>query len=55
MKEEIHRAQPASTTEVKQLIREFMLGLTEDLLRRVTEQFISRVRKCIEVRGGVFE
>ena len=55
MKEELHRAQPVNTTEVKGLIREFMLGLTEELLRRVTEQFLSRVRRCIEVRGGVFE
>ena len=55
MKEEIHRAQPGSTEEVKQLIREFLLSISEDLLQRVTKQFISRVRKCIEANGGVFE
>ena len=55
MKEEIHRAQPGSTAEVKQLIREFLSSISEDLLQRVTKQFISRLRRCIEAHGGVFE
>ena len=55
MKEEIHRAQPGSITEVKQLIENFMASITEDLLQRVTGQFVSRIRKCIEANGGVFE
>ena len=55
MKEEIHRAQPGSITEVKQLIEKFMASITEDLLQRVTGQFVSRIRKCIEANGGVFE
>ena len=55
MKEETHRAQPGSTEEVKQVTREFLLPISEDLLQRVTKQFISRVRKCIEANGEVFE
>ena len=55
MKEEIHRAQPGSIAEVKQLIENFMASITEDLLQRVTGQFVSRIRRCIEANGGVFE
>ena len=33
MKEEIHRAQPGSITEIKQLIENFMASITEDLLQ----------------------
>ena len=51
IKEEIHRAQPGSTAEVKQLIREFLSSISEDLMQRVTRQFISQVRRCIEARG----
>ena len=55
MKEQIHRAQPGSIAEVKQLIENFMASITEDLLQRVTGQFVSRIRRCIEANGGVFE
>ena len=55
MKEEIHRAQPGSIAEVKQLIQNFMTSISEDLLQRVTRQFVSRIRRCIEVHGGVIE
>ena len=55
MKEEIHRAQPGSTEDVKQMIREFLASISEDLLQRVTNQFMSRVRRCIAAHGGVFE
>ena len=39
MKEEVHRAQPGSAAEVKQLIWEFLASTDEDLLQRVTSQF----------------
>ena len=55
MKEEIHRAQPGSIAEVKQLIENFIASITEDLLQRVTGQFVSRIRRCIEANAGVFE
>ena len=55
MKGEIHRTQPGSNAEVKQLIREFLSSISKDLLQRVTRQFISRVRRYIDARGGVFK
>ena len=55
MKEEVHRSQPGSIAEVKQLIREFLASINADILQRVNTQFLSRVRKCIVARGGVFE
>ena len=55
MKEEVHRSQPGSIAEVKQLIREFLASINADILQRVNSQFLSRVRKCIVARGGVFE
>ena len=55
MKEEIHRAQPGSTEDVKQKIREFMAEISEDLLQRVNNQFMSRVGRCIAANGGLFE
>ena len=55
MKEEIHRARPCSIAEVKQLIQNFMASISEDLLLRVIGQFVSRIRRCIEARGGMFE
>jgi len=54
MKDEIHRAQPGSIAEVKQMIQNFMASIiSEDLLQRVTGQFVSRIRRCIEAHGGV--
>ena len=55
MKEEVHRCQPRSIAEVEQLIREFLASINADILQRVNSQFLSRVRKCIVARGGVFE
>ena len=55
MKQKIHEAHPGSLAEVKQLIEDFMASISQDLLQRVMNQFCSRIRKCIEARGGVFE
>ena len=55
VKEVIHRAWPCSIAEVKQLIQNFMTFISEDLLLRVIGQFVSRIRRCIEAHGGVFE
>ena len=55
MKQDIHRAQPGSTEDVKQKIREFMAEISEDLLQRVNNQFMSRVGRCIAANGGLFE
>ena len=52
MKQEIHRAQPGSTEDVKQKIREFMAEISEDLLQRVNNQFMSRVGRCIAAKGA---
>ena len=54
MKEEAHRAQPGSTAEVKQPIREFLASIDEDLLQRVTSQFRSRVIRCIAAQEELF-
>ena len=41
--------------DAKNLMEEFASSISEDLLRRVIAQFCSRVNRCIEARGGLFE
>ena len=46
---------PTSPRRVKIWRKEFMAAISVDLLQRVTNQFTSRVRRCIAARGGLFE
>ena len=55
MKEEVHRSQPGSNAEVKQLIQEFLASINADILQCVNSQFLSQVRKFIVACGGIFE
>ena len=55
MKEETCRAQHDSIAEVKQRIQNFIASISEDLLQLEAGQFVSRIRRCIEAHGGVFE
>ena len=52
---EVHRAQPGSTAEVKQLIQELLASIDEERLQRVTIQFSFRVKRCIATSGEFFE
>ena len=55
MKQKIHESSPRNLEDVKNLIREFVNSISEELLQRVTAQFCSRVNRCIEAKGGLFE
>ena len=55
MTEEIHRVQPESSENFKQMIRKFMAEISEDLLQLVNNQYMARIERCIAVNGGLFE
>ena len=57
MKQRIHEGTPRSLMDVKNLIGEFVSTTSGDgdLLKRVTAEFCSRVNRCIQAKGGLFE
>lgn len=55
MKQKVHEGSPRSLEEVKTLIEGFVNSIPEDMLQRVTTQFCSRISRCIQAKGGLFE
>ena len=55
MKQKIKEANPRSLDEIKTSIASFVNSITEEMLQRVNRQFCSRVTRCIQARGGLFE
>ena len=57
MKQKIHEGSPRSLMDVKNMIGGFFRQTTEDkdLLKRITAQFCSRIKCCIQAKGGLFE
>ena len=57
MKQKIHEGSPKTLMDVKILIEDFFRQISgnRDLLKRVTAQFCSRLKCCIQADGGLFE
>ena len=55
MKNEIWKSSPATMEDIKEKIREFCASIDDDVLHRVTQNFNSRIKRCIDANGGLFE
>ena len=48
-------ASPLNTDEEKSKIEELIATVSEAILWRVAEKFLSCIRQCVEARGGCHE
>ena len=55
MKEEVWKKNHSSTHELKEQVIEIIGSISGDVLRRVSAEFLRRVKKCIEAGGGLIE
>ena len=52
---EIWKSSPATMEDIKEKIREFCASIDDDVLHRVSQNFNSRIKRCIDANGGLFE
>ena len=55
MKNQILKSSPATMENIREKIQEFSAFIDDDVLHRSTKNFNSRIKRCIDPNGGLYE
>jgi len=55
LKDRVYAGKPRTITELKEAIREEMRAITNSICKNVMDNFVLRLKKCMELNGGHLE